>query len=343
MSKLKFYRKPYSKGGGRFGGASHYLDIDTTGCITDTGTQTTAHNFNDVDITNADITTLTVGTLDGCTAATVTTLTVTSAIDQVAAITKGGGASNYMSVGTDGAITDTGTQTHDLADVNIGTLTVTTAIDAVAGITKGGGSSNYMTVGADGAITDTGTQAHSLNDVTITTLTSTTLGAAKTRSLWFRPYDFKTSGSVSLSTMDTTWFGLVYTTTCPASATDSYLYSTFVVPEDVSTATAMNLYVYSMHTTTAASITHYIASASYLASGEITAPTGASSSCNYQHTSAGSANVIQKVDVGDLGVGFTAGDLVKMRVGYYSSGGSNTSVNDTIIMARVDYASLKAY
>ncbi len=218
-----------------------------------------------------------------------------------------GSNSHYLSIGTDGSLGDVGTQTHDLNNVDITTLTVGT----LDGVTA----------------------------ATVTTLTATNLGNTKVRHMYFRPYDFKTSGSISLSTADSTWHGLVYSTACPASTTDSYIYTQFPIPADAAVGTAMNLYLYSQKTTTGASITHYIVSASYLGSGEVVAPAGASTTFNYQFTNASVANTVEKVSVGNFGTGFAVGDLVKAKIGYYSSGASNSSTNDTIWLAQVDYSS----
>lgn len=206
-----------------------------------------------------------------------------------------------------------------------------------------GGASNYVQIGTDGAITDAGTQSHDLNALTVTTLTNSTLGSSKTRSIFFQPSDFLTTGSVAAGSIGTYWRALQFATACPASETDSHFATTFVVPDDVYTSTAMNLYLYRVSNLASASIVHYIYTASYVGSGELAAPTGASTTGNTQHTTAASANVVEKVDIGDLGTGFAAGDLVYLDIRYYTSGGSQTALSDAIVGARVDYYSRTAY
>lgn len=253
-----------------------------------------------------------------------------------------GGGTNYLDISNAGALTDEGTQSHSLNDVTIATL-ATTTVSRVAAITKAGGTSNYLAISTAGALSDEGTQSHSLNDVTITTLTNSTLGAAKTRSILFHPYMLKASGSAALSTGDTSWFANVLTTSCPASTTNSYLYGQCVLPDDISTATAMAISAYTMKTTTGASVTSYTASASYLGTGEVVAPAGASATCAVLWTNASVANTIQTVAIGNFATGFSAGDLVKFKLGWDTSSGSQTATNDTVWMVRLDYSSLKAY
>lgn len=216
-----------------------------------------------------------------------------------------------------------------------------------------GANSHYTDIGADGALTDIGTQTHNLNHMditqadittaTITTLNATTLGAAKTRSIFLQPTDFKVSGSVSAGSTGTYFNALQFVTACPNSTTDPHFGVAFTVPSDAYTSTAMSLYFHRCSNVASASVVHYRYAASYIGSGEAAAPTGASAAGTKTHTTAASANAIEKVTIGTLSTGFAAGDIVFLDCSYYCSGGSNIATSDAIVMAQVDYSSLLSY
>lgn len=364
----------------RIGSSGSYTAIGVDGAITDAGTQT--HNLNHIDITQADITTATItsasitsfllaasanvggavnylsvsaaGALGDEGTQThslndldVTTFTVTT-IDSASSITKIGSSGSYTAIGVDGAITDAGTQTHNLNDLDVTTLTVTT-LDSVGAVTKAGGSSDYVTIGADGALTDTGTQAHSLNDMTITTLTATTLTAAnlgniKTRQIHLPVKTWQVAGSVTLSTFNSVYPALVLSTACPASESDALVYNTVVLPDDCSTASAINFYIRESHSTAGASNIAFTLAASYLGNGEATAPTGASSTVTLLDTAASTAaNAPREISIGTLGTGFAAGDLVLMNFGWLTSTASNIAVNSTLTDLWLEYRATVLY
>lgn len=329
---LKFIQKLYDTGGIRIGGASHYTDIGTDGALTDVGTQ--SHNLNDV----------TIATL---TATTVNPTNLTATAGSFGSVPRVGGATHYMSIGTTGALSDAGTNLHDLNTVSIHALTASTAnvnsAASFARVPRIGTTSNYATFGTDGAITDTGTQSHDLNAVSITTLTNSAV-SQKTRYMDLPATGFSVpaSGSVTLANVAVaagSYKALKFVSNA-VTGTDIKTWVSFRAPADIQAACAMSVKVYSWATSANGSRPAWKVSASYYATGETKAGTTASAAAK-DSTSASATNVPTIFTLGNL-TAPTANDLCFLEFSLFQSSGSSTSKNRNVERLRIDYKSVTA-
>jgi hypothetical protein len=334
----------------RIGTASNYLDIGTDGALTDAGTQT--HSLE----------ALTVATLTP-TNTTATIAHVTSLAVGTAASSSGtaqiGGTSNYLSVSAAGALSDTGTQSHDLNVISLTNSTVTVehvtslavgTAASVSGTAQIGGASHYLSVGTDGALTDTGTQAHSLEAVTISTLTNSTLGSVKTRYLHLRPGDFTTNSGASATIATQTLFAdsastqVVRFTVTDPSAADVTVQALMRMPDDLASASALTATLWTSHSTTGGSATAWLLSASAYDNLESTAGTVVTLATADASALSGSApNVPHEITGTFSASGVAAGDLLRLQLALYCTSGSNRRLESDVYGVTIGYKSLTMY